>query len=148
MAGDDVAAPGMLRDLLAGDGSIWVSIDDNAGHYLKVVMDEVFERGNLIANFVWQRVYTIRNSAKYLSDMHDHVLCYARSKLLWSPNFFCRASLGRKKITPILAMTPEGLGQPRQSKYTIIAVRGPMKSFLLPAARIFFSPALIVGYSR
>ena len=40
----------LLRDLLAEDGSIWVSIDDNEGHYLKVIMDEVFGRSNLIAN--------------------------------------------------------------------------------------------------
>jgi adenine-specific DNA-methyltransferase len=36
----------LLRDLLAEDGSIWVSIDDNEGHYLKVIMDEVFGRSN------------------------------------------------------------------------------------------------------
>jgi adenine-specific DNA-methyltransferase len=41
--------PELLRDLLAEDGSIWVSIDDNEGHYLKVIMDEVFGRRNFIA---------------------------------------------------------------------------------------------------
>ena len=39
----------LLRDLLAEDGSIWVTIDDNEGHYLKVVMDEVFGRRNFVA---------------------------------------------------------------------------------------------------
>ena len=48
----------MLRDLLAEDGSIWVSIDDNEGHYLKVVMDEVFGRGNFVAHVVWQKSHT------------------------------------------------------------------------------------------
>ena len=51
----------LLRDLLADDGSIWVNIDDNEGHYLKVVMDEVFGRDNFIANFVWQKKYTRAN---------------------------------------------------------------------------------------
>ena len=46
----------LLRDMLADDGSIWVSVDDNEAHYLKVVMDEVFGRKNFIANFVWQRL--------------------------------------------------------------------------------------------
>src|SRR3989304_4619852 len=43
----------LLRELLAEDGSIWVSIDDNEAHYLKVVMDEVFGRGSFIATNVW-----------------------------------------------------------------------------------------------
>ncbi|MBK6599291.1 MAG: site-specific DNA-methyltransferase [Proteobacteria bacterium] len=46
----------LLRQLLAEDGSIWVSIDDNEGHYLKVVMDEVFGRANFVSSFVWQKV--------------------------------------------------------------------------------------------
>ena len=45
----------LLRNLLAEDGSIWVSIDDNESHYLKVIMDELFGRRNFIANFVWQK---------------------------------------------------------------------------------------------
>ena len=46
----------MLRDLLSEDGSIWVTIDDNEAHYLKVVMDEVFYRNNFVANVVGRRV--------------------------------------------------------------------------------------------
>lgn len=70
----------LLRDLLAEDGSIWVSIDDNEGHYLKVVMDEVFGRRNFIANVVWQKAYTSNQTAKHISDTHDHILLYARSE--------------------------------------------------------------------
>ena len=81
----------LLRDLLSEDGSIWVSIDDREGHYLKVIMDEIFGRSNFIANVVWQKLYTVKNSAKYLSDMHDHVLAYARSKDYWMPNLLPRS---------------------------------------------------------
>ena len=56
----------LLRDLLAEDGSIWVSIDDNEGHYLKVVMDEVFGRGNFVANVVWQKAYTSNQTALHI----------------------------------------------------------------------------------
>jgi adenine-specific DNA-methyltransferase len=45
----------LLRDLLAEDGSIWVSIDDNEAHYLKVIMDEVFGRGNFITAVIYGR---------------------------------------------------------------------------------------------
>jgi adenine-specific DNA-methyltransferase len=76
----------LLRDLLAEDGSIWVSIDDNEAHYLKVIMDEVFGRKNFIANVVWEKKYAPANDATWLSDNHDHVMSYARSKMIWRPN--------------------------------------------------------------
>jgi adenine-specific DNA-methyltransferase len=69
----------LLRDLLAEDGSIWVSIDDNEAHYLKVIMDEVFGRGNFVANVVWQKAYTSNQTAKHLSDTHDHILVYSKN---------------------------------------------------------------------
>ena len=89
----------LLRELLKDDGSIWVSIDDNEGHYLKVLMDEVFGRSNLIANVVWQKVYTVKNSAKYLSDMHDHILSYAQSKHQWIPNLLQRTEEARRNYS-------------------------------------------------
>ena len=81
----------LLRELLAEDGSIWVSIDDVEAHYLKVIMDEVFGRSGFIANVIWQKLYTVKNSAKYLSDMHDHVLCYAKNRTQWSRNLLPRS---------------------------------------------------------
>jgi adenine-specific DNA-methyltransferase len=56
----------LLKELLRPDGSIWVTIDDNEGHYLKVLMDEVFGRGNFIANVVWQKAYTSNQTAKHI----------------------------------------------------------------------------------
>jgi len=76
----------LLRELLAEDGSIWVSIDDRESHYLKVIMDEIFGRNNFIANIVWQKKFSPQNDAKWISDSHDHILCFAKNKTLWSPN--------------------------------------------------------------
>ncbi len=70
----------LLRDLLAEDGSIWVSIDDNEGHYLKVVMDEVFGRRNFFGNVVWQHSVQGKNDAKTISLHHNHVIGYASSE--------------------------------------------------------------------
>ncbi|MBR0551056.1 site-specific DNA-methyltransferase [Sphingomonadaceae bacterium LXI357] len=81
----------MLRDLLAEDGSIWVSIDDNEGHYLKVIMDEVFGRRNFISNVIWQKIYTVKNSARHLSEMHDHILVYSKDVDSWSINLLPRS---------------------------------------------------------
>jgi adenine-specific DNA-methyltransferase len=68
----------LLRELLREDGSIWVTIDDNEGHYLKVLMDEVFGRRNFVANVVWQKKYAVASDAKGFSDFHDHVLIYTK----------------------------------------------------------------------
>jgi adenine-specific DNA-methyltransferase len=80
----------LLRELLAEDGSIWVSIDDNEGHYLKVIMDEIFGRKNFVANVVWQKKYSPQADSKWLSDNHDHVMCFAKNKFLWRPNALVR----------------------------------------------------------
>ena len=69
----------LLKDLLRPDGSIWVTIDDNEGHYLKVLMDEVFGRENFVANALWQKVYSERMDAVGFSNDHDHLLCFAKS---------------------------------------------------------------------
>lgn len=69
----------LMRDLLAEDGSIWVCMDDNETHYLKVIMDEVFGRRNFIANVVWQK-RTSPDARIDLGDAHDNVLVYARER--------------------------------------------------------------------
>ncbi|MFB0598496.1 site-specific DNA-methyltransferase [Aeromonas hydrophila] len=82
----------LLRDLLTEDGSIWVTLDDNEAHYMKVMMDEVFGRKNFIANVVWQKKYSKQNDAKWLSISHDHILVYAKSKESWTPNKLTRSA--------------------------------------------------------
>lgn len=67
----------LLRDLLAEDGSIWVSIDDNEGHYLKVVMDEVFGRRHFIAELIWQK-RTSRENRAAIGSSHDTIFAYAK----------------------------------------------------------------------
>ncbi|MDO9179617.1 MAG: site-specific DNA-methyltransferase [Agitococcus sp.] len=76
----------LLRELLAEDGSFWITIDDDESHYLKVMCDEVFGRSNFVANVVWQKKFSPQNDAKWLSDMHDHILVYAKNKSIWRPN--------------------------------------------------------------
>ena len=80
----------LLREFLSEDGSIWISIDDDEGHYLKVICDEVLGRKNFINNVIWQKKYAPQNDAKWLSDNHDHILCYAKNKDVWRPNLLPR----------------------------------------------------------
>ena len=69
----------LLFRMLRNDGSIWITIDDNEAHYLKVLCDEVCGRRNFVANIVWQKAYTSNQTAKHISNTHDHVLVYAKS---------------------------------------------------------------------
>ena len=75
----------LLRELLSEDGSIWVTIDDNEAHYLKVIMDEIFGRKNFVSNVVWEKKFSPQNDTKWLSDSHDHILVYAKNKDVWRP---------------------------------------------------------------
>lgn len=69
----------LLRELLSEDGSIWVTIDDNEGHYLKVLMDEVFGRKNFLTTFIWKKSYGGGAKAKYFVGMHEYMHCYAKN---------------------------------------------------------------------
>ena len=75
----------LLRDLLTDDGSIWVTLDDNEAHYMKVMMDEIFGRNCFVTNAVWEKADSPRNSARQFSSDHDHVLVYSKNTD-WQPN--------------------------------------------------------------
>lgn len=66
----------LLRELLSEDGSIWVSIDDSEGAYMRVIMDEIFGRTNFIACNVWQKRYS-RENREAIGDVHEYVMTYA-----------------------------------------------------------------------
>lgn len=68
----------ILHRLLRIDGTIWISIDDDECHYLKVLCDEIFGRKNFVANLIWEKKYSPQNDAKWVSDTHDHILVYAK----------------------------------------------------------------------
>lgn len=88
-----------LRKLLSDDGSIWVHLDDVENHRMRVLMDEVFGSGNFVAEVVWQKVYSPKNSAKYLSIEHDVVIVFAKNKEVWRPNDLPRSAGSDAKYT-------------------------------------------------
>ena len=57
----------IIRQLLSQDGSLWITIDDNEAHYLKVLCDEIFGRRNFVANVVWQKKFSPQNDARHIS---------------------------------------------------------------------------------
>lgn len=68
----------IIKNLLSDDGSLWITIDDNEGHYLKVLCDEIFGRANFVSTVIWQKKYAPKSDSKYFSTSHDFVLVIAK----------------------------------------------------------------------
>jgi adenine-specific DNA-methyltransferase len=66
------------------------SIDDDEGHYLKVLCDEIFGRQHFINTVIWEKKYSPQANAQWLSDSHDFVLVYAKNTNRWKPNLLPR----------------------------------------------------------
>ena len=69
----------LARELLTEDGVIFISIDDNEDRNLRILCDEVFGEANFVSQLIWERAYSPKNDAKYVSNSHDYVLVYAKS---------------------------------------------------------------------
>lgn len=70
----------IIRRLLADDGSLWITIDDNEAHYLKVMCDEIFGRANFLCDIAWEKRYSPPPDTKDFGYVHDHILVYRRSR--------------------------------------------------------------------
>ncbi|HGJ5881208.1 MAG TPA: DNA methyltransferase [Arsenophonus nasoniae] len=80
----------IARDLLMNEGVIFVQCDDNEYAYLKVLMDGIFGEENFISSVIWQKKYSPQNDARWFSDNHDFIICYAKNKITWRPNLLER----------------------------------------------------------
>lgn len=80
----------VLYTLLADNGSIWISIDDEECHYLKVMVDEIFGRRNFINSIIWEKKFSRSNDAQFFSEQHDYILVYAKNRNLWRRNYLSR----------------------------------------------------------
>lgn len=86
----------LLREFLSEDGSIWISIDDREGAYLRVICDEIFGRQNFVSNISWQRTYSTRNDAKGIVNEVEHILVYSKREG-WQPKKLPRTAEMDKK---------------------------------------------------
>jgi len=75
--------------LLSDEDSLWITIDDNEAHYLKVMCDEIFGRANFVANIIWEKADSPRNSARQFSTDHDHLFVFSNNPD-WIPNKLAR----------------------------------------------------------
>jgi adenine-specific DNA-methyltransferase len=80
----------LSRNLLREDGVIFISIDDNEVHNLRMLMNEIFGEENFVANVIWEKKYTRSNDAIFFSDNHDHILIFTRNKDFFKLNLLPR----------------------------------------------------------
>jgi len=76
----------LAKELLTEDGVIFVSIDDNEVFHLGLLMEQVFGAANFIANVIWQKVDSPKNTAQHFSDDHEYIICFALNRSVWRPN--------------------------------------------------------------
>ena len=69
----------LLKELLAEDGIIFISIDDNEVHHLRMLMDEIFNAENFVTQFVWNKKNVVQNDARFASVNHEYIVCYRKS---------------------------------------------------------------------
>ena len=80
----------LLKELLADDGVIFISIDDNEQHHLRMLMDDVFGERNFISTIIWHKMDSPKNTARHISEDHENLLVYARNADAWRPNLLPR----------------------------------------------------------
>lgn len=76
--------------LLDSEGAVFISIDDTEQARLKTLEDTIFGHENFVSNIIWQKKFSPQNDAKWLSDNHDFITCYAKTKENWRPNLLPR----------------------------------------------------------
>jgi len=128
----------LLRDLLAEDGSIWVSIDDNEAHYLKVIMDEIFGRKNFITSIIWRKNYSPKSSARHFSEDHDYIIVYAKDAEHWFPNPMPR-TMKQDKAYKNPDNDPRGPWRPNNLAARNFYSKGTY-SILCPSGRVIKGP--------
>lgn len=99
----------LARDLLAADGAIFISIDDNESANLRKICDEVFGAACFIGDIAWQRTYSKRNDSKGIATEVEHILVFAKC-VGWIPN-----ALPRTAEMNALYSSPDGDPRPWQS---------------------------------
>ena len=68
-----------IHRLLATNGTLWITIDDNEAHYLKILCDEIFGRSSFVASVIWRSTDNSNNDAKTFSIDHNYILVYSKS---------------------------------------------------------------------
>ena len=87
----------LLKELLSDDGVIFISIDDNEQHRLRMLMDEIFGAENFVTQFVWNKKNVVQNDAKFASVNHEYIVCYRKSENFQKFNLLPRSKKANER---------------------------------------------------
>ena len=141
----------LLKELLAENGVIFVSIDDNEQHHLRMMMDEIFGLQNFVTSITWQKKASPSNDAKYFSYDHEHLIVYAKDKNNWAPN---RLPMNEKQKTFYKNPDNDPRGPWNSSTYTCNKTRWERPNLYYPITNphtgqeIFPKETAVWAYSR
>ena len=131
----------LLHRLLANDGSIWITLDDNEAHYCKVFCDEIFGRDNFLADVAWEKADSPKMDARYFSSRYDHMLVYAKNietlillRIVSNeiPDHYNKMDTNGRRyyLKPLRAMGADGHREKRPSLY--FPVKAPNGELVYP----------------
>ena len=86
-----------VHSILPKDSSIFISNDDSENNRLNLLLNHVFGSQNFVADVIWEKVYSPKNSAKYFSEDHDYITVYSKDKETWRPNLLPRSDDQNKR---------------------------------------------------
>ena len=89
----------VASQLMKDDASLWVSIDDNELPRLTLCLGALLGEENAVANVIWQKVFSPKNTAQFFSDDHEYVLVWAKNKAIWRPTLLPRSSEAEARYT-------------------------------------------------
>jgi len=129
----------ILWRLLADDGSIWISIDDDEEAYLKVLCDEIFGRKSFVSSMVWQK-RTSPDMRAIISDAHDFILLYAKDKELFKKTRN-RLQLSPKQMKSYKNPDNDPRGPWTSADYTATGFRpNQMYAITTPGGKVYTPP--------
>ncbi len=128
----------LLKQFLREDGAIFISIDDNEVASLRLIMNEIFGQNNFITTIVWEKNYAPKASSKHISENHEFILIYAKSKSRWKRNLLPRSEK-QDKVYKNPDNDPRGPWRPNN-----LAARNPYSlgiySITCPSGRVIPGP--------
>lgn len=101
----------LLHELLADDGSFWITLDENEIHHARTILDELFGNGNFVDTVIWHKNYAPKATVQYFSSDHDYLLVYAKNIQNWKPNLLKRTE-DQDEVYKNLDNDPRGRWRP------------------------------------
>ena len=128
----------LARNLLADDGVIFISIDDNEAENLKNICDEVLGEQNFVAQLVWRKIYGIKNDVKTFSICHEYIIIYSKTKDLWKPNLLPRTDEANSRYK-----NPDNdpRGDWKAGDFTGVGATSCVYPIETPSGRVLYPPA-------